>query len=601
MRCIVAILALVFFMRVQNAVAQVSADCNNAIPICNNTPVNGGTNGFGLDDFNGAATSGCLEEALVGAIESNSAWYRFRTGASGQLGINIGIDTSEDWDFALYQTGDCNNLGDPIRCNFFDNQDESAFIGIGEDPSGDTTNVQYEDWIQVEPGQDYYLLINNFSNNNSGFSIQFSGQIFVTNPYDALDCSIIDNLLGPPISACENDTIVLDATTANATNYEWFMDDGNGFQLISGQNNATLQVTNSALYRVRVSLPSGSTIVSEVQVAFSALPMAFPISDDTICSNLGAYDLSQKNSQVLGSQNPQEFRVSYYANHSDAVNGINVLPEQYIPGIGAQTIYVRVSSLENPKCFDVSQQFQLMVLHTPILDFLTEVDICEDNSGVAIGDPFPNSGFHYLWNSGETTSSIIVSQAGMYTLTATNSQNGEICTSSLAVMVRVSRPPEITDIIIEDLQNNNSVTVITDIEGDFEYRLDDGVYQSTNVFSDVLPGMHTVTVNNRLGCGSVTENIVVVGFPKFFTPNGDNINDDWYINGISNLQNPVVSIFDRFGKFLKSLDSNTIGWDGRFNGREVPSSDYWFKLTYVDDNGQLTTAKYINNHFSLRR
>ncbi|WP_422081364.1 T9SS type B sorting domain-containing protein [Ulvibacterium sp.] len=601
MRCFIAIWALIFFTRVQDAVAQVSADCDNAIPICNNTPVNGGTNGFGLDDFNGTTTSGCLEEALAGAIESNSAWYRFRTGASGQLGINIGIDTGEDWDFALYQTSDCNNLGDPVRCNFFDNQDGNGFIGIGEDPYGDTNNVQYEDWLQVEPGEDYYLLINNFSNNNSGFSIQFSGQIFVTNPYDALDCSIIDNLLGPPVSACENDTVILDATTVNATNYEWFMDDGSGFQLISGENNATLQVTHSAVYRVRVSLPSGSTVISEVQVAFSALPTAFPITDETICSNSGTYNLSQKNGEVLGSQDLQEFRVGYYASYSDAVNGLHVLPEQYIPEIGTQTIYARVSSLENPRCFDVSQQFQLTVLQNPLLDFPTEVDICEDNSGIAIGDPFPNAAFHYVWDSGETTSSITVSQAGMYTLTATNSLNGEDCTSSLTVTVRVSRPPEISDVIIEDLQNENSVTVITDVEGDFEYRLDDGAYQSTNVFLDVLPGMHTVTVNNRLGCGSVTENIVVVGFPKFFTPNGDNVNDDWHIIGMSNLRDPVVSIFDRFGKLLKSLDSNSTYWDGRFNGREVPSSDYWFKLTYIDDNGQLTTAKYINNHFSLRR
>ncbi|WP_299531610.1 T9SS type B sorting domain-containing protein [Ulvibacterium sp.] len=601
MRCIIAIWALVFFTRVQDAVAQVSADCDNAVPICNNTPVNGGTNGFGLDDFNGTPTSGCLEEALAGAIESNSAWYRFRTGASGQLGINIGIDTDEDWDFALYQTSDCTDLGNPVRCNFFDNQDQNGFIGIGEDPSGDTDNVQYEDWLQVEPGEDYYLLINNFSNNNSGFSIQFSGQIFVTNPYDALDCSIIDNLLGPPISACENDTVVLNATTVNATNYEWFMDSGSGFQLISGETGPTLQVTQSALYRVRVSLPSGSSIISEVQVAFSALPMAFPVSHDAICSDSGAYTLSQKNGEVLGSQDPQEFRVGYYASYSDAVNGLNVLPEQYIPGIGAQTIYVRVSSLENPRCFDVSQQFQLTVLQTPVLDFPSEVEICEDNSGIVIGDPFPNTAFHYLWDSGETTSSIIVSQEGVYTLTATNSQNGENCTSSSTVTVRVSRPPEITDVIIEDLQNENSVTVITQVEGDFEYRLDDGAYQPTNVFTDVLPGMHAVTVNNRLGCGSVTENIVVVGFPKFFTPNGDNINDDWHIIGMLNLRDPVVSIFDRFGKLLKSLDSNSTHWDGRFNGREVPSSDYWFKLTYMDDNGQLTTAKYINNHFSLRR
>ena len=191
--------SVLIFFGIANLTAQVSPDCRSAIPICDDTPVNGGTDGFGVDDFNGAAKSGCLQETITDAIESNSAWYRFRTGASGQLGFNLGIDVSEDWDFALYKASDCDILGDPIRCNFYDNQDRDSFLGVGEDPTGNSANIQYEDWIEVAPGEDYYLLINNFSNSNSGFSIQFSGNIFVTDPYDALDCSIVSNLLGPPI------------------------------------------------------------------------------------------------------------------------------------------------------------------------------------------------------------------------------------------------------------------------------------------------------------------------------------------------------------------------------------------------------------------
>ena len=179
-----------------NLLAQISADCSTAIPICSNTPVNSGTDGYSIDDFQGAASSGCLERTSTGAIESNSAWYRFRTGAAGQLGFNIQHDPSEDWDFALYRTDDCSQLGEPIRCNFFDNRDQNSYIGVGEDPSGDALTVQYEDWLSVEPGEEYYLLINNFSNINSGFSIQFSGSIFQDFPDTALDCSIIDNLLG---------------------------------------------------------------------------------------------------------------------------------------------------------------------------------------------------------------------------------------------------------------------------------------------------------------------------------------------------------------------------------------------------------------------
>lgn len=593
---------LVMLLGISGASAQVAPDCGNAIPICNNTPVNGGTMGYGIDDFNGAQMTGCLEETTTGAIESNAAWYRFRTGASGQLGFNIGFDTAEDWDFALYKTNDCGDLGEPVRCNFFDNQDQNAFIGVGEDPTDSDVNVQYEDWLQVEPGEDYYLLINNFSNINSGFSIQFSGSIFITNPYDALDCSIISNLLGPPISACENDIVPLDATTENAVTYDWYRDDGSGYQPILGENNPTLEVTETGTYRVNVALPDGSTVISDVQVVYSMMPLAYPLADDASCSGETTYDLSLKDAEVLGGQNPTEFIVSYHLSIADATNGVNALPKTYTVGNGSQPIYVRVSSITNPMCFDASQNFQLTHLESPIMDFDTEVYLCAENASMTIGATVPpNPNYTYVWDSGETSSSIEVFQAGTYTVTATNAQAGLTCSDARTIHVAASITPEITDVIIDDLQNDNTLTILTNVTDHIEYQLDDGDFQSSNIFTDVLPGAHTITVNDANGCGTVTEQVIVVGFPKFFTPNGDDRNDYWNIAGISELEDPIVQIYDRFGKFLKQLDEKDLGWDGRYNGNPLPSSDYWFKLSYTDDNGQRSVAKYINNHFSLKR
>ena len=79
------------------------------------------------------------------------------------------------------------------------------------------------------------------------------------------------------------------------------------------------------------------------------------------------------------------------------------------------------------------------------------------------------------------------------------------------------------------------------------------------------------------------------------------MNDNWTIEGIETLTNPVIMIYDRYGKLLKQLNQSNFGWDGSLNGQELPSSDYWFQLTYSDTNGQTTTAKYNNNHFSLKR
>ncbi|MDO6811200.1 T9SS type B sorting domain-containing protein [Zobellia galactanivorans] len=592
--------SLLFFLGTSVVRAQVSPDCGNAVPICSNTPVNGGTTGFGIDDFDGAATSGCLEQTLSGAIESNSAWYRFRTGASGQLGFDIGIDTLEDWDFALYKSNDCNNLGEPIRCNFFDNQDENRFVGVGEDPTGDTENVQYEDWLEVTAGEDYYLMINNFSNNNSGFSIQFSGHIFVTNPYDALDCSIINNLLGPPQSVCEGDIVDLNATTSGATTYNWYVDTGSGFTQIAGEHDAVYRVDASATYRVEVVRPS-ETIISEVQVYFSERPVTGAVSDDASCSSLSVYDLSQKDVEALGGQSPDDFVVSYHASFPDATNGANALPKQYEVPTGSQTIYVRLTSVGNSKCFDVTEQFELVNLQTPDIDFPSEVFLCQSNTGVVIGPSSPNVNYSYFWSTGETTPNLTVSEAGEYKLTVTHTQSGLSCSRAQNVTVYISRPPQITGIEINDLQNDNTVTVLVDTSDDYEYRLDEGAYQTGNTFYQVSLGMHTVSVNDPKGCGAVSEQIVVVGFPKFFTPNGDGVNDIWGIFGVETLNSPSISIFDRMGKLLAQLEPSNPEWDGYWQGRPLPESDYWFKLTYVDARGQTVTAKYINNHFSLKR
>ncbi|MBT8183676.1 MAG: T9SS type B sorting domain-containing protein [Eudoraea sp.] len=582
--------------------AQIAVDCVNAIPICNNTPVNSGTVGYGVDDFNGATMSGCLEQTITGFIESNSAWYRFRTGAAGELGFNIGFDTSEDWDFALYRATDCGSLGDPVRCNFFDNQDQEAYMGVGEDPTGSTNTFLYEDWLQVQPGEDYYLLINNFSNSNSGFSIQFSGNIFVTNPYDALDCSIINNLLGPPIAACDNQNVTLDATTTDVVSYTWYMDTGSGFQPLAGETGPTLQALVSALYRVEVITISMNNIISDVQVGFTSAPTTAPLSDEIACSDISVFDLSQKDLEALGTQDPNEVVVTYHSSLADATSGSNSLPTSYPVNVGSQTIYVRTSSVQNPNCFDASEQFTLNIVETAVLNFPDEVFICEASSGIVIGETNPNAQFVYSWDSGENSPSLMVTLAGEYTLTATNSQTGQIdCIATRTVTVIVSETPEITGVLVDGLQQNNRVEVNTNITGNLEFQMDGGTFQSSNVFNNVPPGSHTVTVNDLGGCGMDSESIVVVGFPKFFTPNGDGANDFWHIIGVSTLTNPVVHVFDRYGKLLKQLNASSLGWDGTYNGTALPSSDYWFKLSYTDTSGQTVEAKFINNHFSLRR
>ncbi|MEL6483915.1 MAG: T9SS type B sorting domain-containing protein, partial [Bacteroidota bacterium] len=168
--------------------------------------------------------------------------------------------------------------------------------------------------------------------------------------------------------------------------------------------------------------------------------------------------------------------------------------------------------------------------------------------------------------------------------------------------------PELDEVrILEDLTVGEqtdpyNIEIVPLGDGDFEYAINGGEFQDDPVFLDVPPGINTVIINDKNGCGT-TEPIefLVVGYPKFFTPNGDAVNDNWNVLGVETLSNPRIFIFDRYGKLLKQLDVTTLGWDGTFNGRELPSSDYWFSLDYDRDESGVIVARSVRRHFSLVR
>ena len=86
-------------------------------------------------------------------------------------------------------------------------------------------------------------------------------------------------------------------------------------------------------------------------------------------------------------------------------------------------------------------------------------------------------------------------------------------------------------------------------------------------------------------------------YQKFFTPNGDGFNDYWQFRPVNDsIESPrgTVRIFDRFGQLIEQSDASELGWDGTYNGRILPSSDYWFVFT-------LENGYEYKGHFTLKR
>jgi len=111
--------------------------------------------------------------------------------------------------------------------------------------------------------------------------------------------------------------------------------------------------------------------------------------------------------------------------------------------------------------------------------------------------------------------------------------------------------------------------------------------------SEMLPGTYTVTVTDANGCA--TMKIAEVGFigtfgcveiPQIITPNNDGFNDEWRIRNIDLYPEAEILVYTRWGKLVyKSRNISADPWDGRFNGRLMPTDSYHYIL-YLNDGSK---------------
>ena len=249
----------------------------------------------------------------------------------------------------------------------------------------------------------------------------------------------------------------------------------------------------------------------------------------------------------------------------------------------------------------------------PELTFPDVVGICLDNIPTTISATDVADGFRwYAFNDQgdplliSSEAEVLIDTIGSYRYEAyILSEQAGIqveCSSYKDFMVVSSERATIDGVNVTDGVSSFDLEVIVSGSGDYEYSVisSNGPYQASNVFNDVAEETSTIFVRDRNGCGIAEYNIeslvIKKGFPTFFTPNNDGFNDYWqYVpKEDDNFQLEVIYIYDRFGKLMKSLNPQSQGWTGDFDGYELPNSDYWFLAVTTDGND-------IRGHFSLRR
>ncbi|WP_299106122.1 T9SS type B sorting domain-containing protein [uncultured Winogradskyella sp.] len=324
--------------------------------------------------------------------------------------------------------------------------------------------------------------------------------------------------------------------------------------------------------------------------------------DGAIVDGFATFDLSEIETSILD-QIPTDAIVNYFETEDDAFFETNPLSSSFVNTIvNSQTLYVKVSS--NNQCFSIST-VNLNVLYTPLLEANETLVYCINGLqepltifGGVLND-LPNN-YYYEWQFNGTTTAINtlfyeVIEAGSYTVIVTD-PNG--CSSSRTITVLPSALATIESVNNVGITPNNVVTIEISGEGDYEIAIDDedGIYRDNFEFTNITQGFHTIYIRDKNGCGTIEEIISVLGFPKFFTPNGDDDNPIWKVSGTEEQFQQITSIeiYNRYGKLISQQTNYFDGWDGQLEGKQQPSDDYWYVANFIDG----TT---YTGHFALRR
>lgn len=327
-----------------------------------------------------------------------------------------------------------------------------------------------------------------------------------------------------------------------------------------------------------------------------------PLDMEVCVGEAVQFQVNIENSNSITWELSNDNGVSWYTVPGDSgytgMNTETLSISNVTPASNGDLFRARVNALESV-CdpFLFSESALLTVFEFAMAGEDVDLVICLDEPTFdltsALGENIDSGG---NWNptlsSGSNMFNPGVDVAGSYTYAVNNGS----CASSSTVNIAILKPPVIESIAIAEMDDGVQITVNTLEQSENEYSIDGLNYQEGNTFGNVEPGNYTLFVQSLNGCGIVSENVEIfsiIDYPKFFTPNDDGINDGWQIedNGVANA---ITYIFDRYGKLLKVLVGQNERWDGTYNNRRMPSTDYWFKV--VAEDLILQTG-----HFTLKR
>ncbi|WP_417428464.1 T9SS type B sorting domain-containing protein [Halpernia sp.] len=262
----------------------------------------------------------------------------------------------------------------------------------------------------------------------------------------------------------------------------------------------------------------------------------------------------------------------FFTSDSDARNNVNPISSAQNISLN-KTFFIRFEdTTECPQIAELNFNFK----QPKTSSLLNDVKICPQSS-IILDAGFGFDGF--LWNTGETTQSITATIGDYYVDLFSNG-----CVYRQNIKISAAEIQKITSILVSG--NTATINVFGGTPPYF-YSIDGVHYQNSNIFTNVPRGIHTAFVKSIDNCEIVTKEFVIINLVNIITPNGDGQNDVLDYSDLKIKNDVSIEIFDRSGRLVfKNLDKNYI-WDGKSNGRNLPTGNYWYVLKWIEPDTQV--------------
>lgn len=444
--------------------------------------------------------------------------------------------------------------------------------------------VLMQAWQYVTPNNPYRMKLVIADRND----IEWDSAVFIEG-----GSFFIGNIdLGGDVTLCDNEELVLSVSTANNSVITWFF---NGVP-IPGESGQTLIVTESGTYGVEIGNPSAPNcvITDEIEVEFKPAAIINLGEDILTCNQTSAtLDATPENLSALGGVTYEWF-----------FNG-DIVPGEDGPTLEASQMgdYMVVVTTDLD-CVTTDEIF--MILADYSVDLGPDVTLCDGEAYEIIPtvEGIDSEQVTYLWSTGATTFSIIVTTSGHYSVEVSY----EDCTETDDINFAFRNVPVVSlgdnfSKCVEDVVTLTAITSeVTSSSVTYTWFLNGGVIEGASgaTINITEAGMYAVEVNDDGCIGNAdvvvsyynNENCIIT---QGISPNGDGMNDYFDLEFLNDKTGPLeVVIFNRHGKIVFEQNNYINQWRGQTNkGNDLPVGNYFYVIKLLNEEPK-TGYIYLN-------